>query len=116
MIEKEFFNNVDKKKINTQILKILGNKDDIKILDMLIGESLTSYEIWSKTNYPQSTAYRKIKKLVEIGLLVEIKKIQGKNGRPKIKYITCYQKLDISVLRNKTIVKIKTNTYMLKKL
>lgn len=96
-----------------KILDVLGDKDYRKILDLLIDNSLTSYEILDKIDIPQASSYRKIETLVNLGLLVENRKIQGISGRPSIKLGTLYRGLDIKIVKNRVTVQVKISKNMM---
>ena len=103
-------------KMTEMILEMLGDKDYRKILDMLIDQSLTPYEIFDKVDIPQASAYRKIDILVNSGLLVEDGKVPGNStGRPAVKLATLYRGLDINIVKNKITVQVKISRDMLQK-
>ncbi len=101
-------------KMKYAILDIMGDHDYREILDVLMHKPLTSYELLDKIGIPQATAYRKIDTLVNVGFLIEDKKIQGTSGRPAIKFATFYHELSINLVKNKITVEVRISRNMLK--
>lgn len=101
--------------ITENIVDILGDRDYRNILEQLMDKPLTAYEMLDKISIPMASFYRKIQVLVNMGLLVESEKIQGKSGRPAIKLETLYRGLDFNIVQNKITVKIKISQNMMKK-
>ena len=65
---------------SNEILSILNDEDSRKILKILTNEELTIQQISSNQNIPQSSAYRKIRKLEELGLIKKSKIIRTQDG------------------------------------
>jgi len=63
-----------------EILSILNDDESRNILKTLLSEELTIQQISSKLNISQSSAYRKIRKLEDAGLIKKSKVIRTQDG------------------------------------
>jgi DNA-binding transcriptional ArsR family regulator len=63
-----------------KILSILNDEDSRKILKKLTGEELTIQQLSSALDIPQSSAYRKIRKLEDADLIKKTKVIRTQDG------------------------------------
>jgi len=63
-----------------EILSILNDEDSRNILKKLIGEELTIQQLSSMLDIPQSSAYRKIRKLEDASLVKKSKVIRTQDG------------------------------------
>lgn len=60
---------IEKEKLKQAILAALGDKEMLKILDASMMRAIGVNEIIRETNIPHTTAYRKVKWLLDHGLL-----------------------------------------------
>lgn len=103
-------------KLTEMVLDMLGDNDYRRMLDMLIGKSMTPFEILKKLSIPQASAYRKIDALQKAGLLVEDGKMHvSESGRMASRLTTLYRGLDVKITKNRVTVEIKLNRAMLAK-
>lgn len=103
-------------KLIEMVLDMLGDGDYRRMLDMLIGNSMTPFEILKKMGIPQASAYRKIDTLQKAGLLVEDGKIHmSESGRMASRLTTLYRGLDMKIVKNRVTVEIKLSRAMLAK-
>jgi DNA-binding transcriptional ArsR family regulator len=63
-----------------KILLILADEQNRKIIQLLSNEELTIRQVSKLQNIPQSTAYRKIKKLEELKIIKKTKVVRTLDG------------------------------------
>ena len=72
--------NHDKKSNSDEILTILSDKQSREIIKMLSKTELTIQQISNLLNIPQSTAYRKTRKLEELDIVKKTKVVRTLEG------------------------------------
>lgn len=63
-----------------EILSVLNDEISRKIIKKITGDELTIGQLSTFLDIPQSTAYRKIRKLEELGLIKKIKVVRNDDG------------------------------------
>ena len=63
-----------------EVLSILADKQSIDILELLSNEELTIQQVSKRLNIPQSTAYRKIRKLEKLKIAKKTKVVRTLEG------------------------------------
>ncbi|HUT07118.1 MAG TPA: helix-turn-helix domain-containing protein [Nitrosopumilaceae archaeon] len=69
-----------------EILSILNDEISRKIIKKITGDELTIQQISTFLDIPQSTAYRKIRKLEEMGLIKKTKVVRNEDGSDESYY------------------------------
>jgi len=90
-----------------RIINYVGDKDMMLILNAVMTKPRLVSEILKACNLPQTSGYRKINKLVDVGLLVISGSMIGTDGRQIFKYSTSFENMVIHIEGNKSKVRIK---------
>ena len=88
------------------ILKSYADSDKRKVLETTAGKSKSIMEILKICTSPQTSAYRKIKSLIESGLLISDGFI-FKHGKKIVKYKSVFEDITINILQNKITITVK---------
>lgn len=83
--------------ISSIILESYGDAFKKTILDLTLNENQVVYEIIRKSKLPIASGYRKIRELVQDGMLTEIEKISSEHGRHAINYSNIIKHVNIYV-------------------
>ncbi len=104
-----------------EIIKIIGDPEVGKMLDQVLRKSKIIKDIIDKANVPQTTAYRKIERMKQAGLLVEDGFIFSDNNKKIVKYTSPFSSFAIIHENGKASIKygpkklFKTNLFFLGK-
>ena len=97
------------KSIISLILHSYADEDKKKILNMTANKPYIILDIISICNLPQTSSYRKINSLIKNGLLIPNGVISRKYGKIVTKYISLFENLEISIVKNDISIKAKLN-------
>ncbi|MGI0027118.1 MAG: hypothetical protein ACREAD_04675 [Nitrosopumilaceae archaeon] len=88
------------------ILSSLGDEEKRTILDVVIDQPKTIFEIFEICGIPQTTAYRKIMALIQDGLLIEDGS-SSKHGYKSVpRYAPAFDSIVIKMDKNKTFLQL----------
>ena len=104
--EQEWISVSDEQNVRT-ILRSYGDDEKKNILVSLVGPDLTS-NVLRKNNISQTSGYRKIKELINDGLIVA-KSLIILDGRKFYKHVSVFEDLKINIVKDKVVVKVKIN-------
>ena len=93
--------------LTKHILNAFGDEDKKKILDNLIGESKIISEVIESSGLSQTSGYRKIKSLIEDGLLVYDGFTKLQDSKIVQKYRAMFDNVKINIIGNKITVKVQ---------
>ena len=96
----------DKKLVHT-IMECIGDKDMMLIINDVMNKPKLISEILKSCKLPQTSGYRKINKLVDIGLLIMSGYDIGADGRRMFKYSTSFESIGVFMEKGKSKVKVK---------
>lgn len=99
--------------INSTIVECFGDVEKKHILESTNKNPKSTYEIIKECNLTQTSGYRKINSLVDLGLLIPIDHIIRKNKKVPI-YASIYRNLRINIIDNKITVEAQLSDYALK--
>jgi len=98
---------IDDNKLVQQIMKCIGDKDMMLIINDVMSKSKLVSEILKSCKLPQTSGYRKINKLVDLGLLIISGYDIGMDGRHMFKYTTSFESIGVFMEKGKSKVKVK---------
>ena len=88
------------------ILNAMGDEDKKNIINAVIDKSCKISEILKINNIPHTSGYRKIKTLIDDGILVPHGCVKMQDGKSVARYKSVFDNIDISMEKNKVIVKV----------
>lgn len=88
------------------ILNAIGDEDKKNIINAVIDKSRKISEILEINNIPQTSGYRKIKTLIDDGILIPQGCVIMHDGKRVAKYKAIFDNVDISLKKNKVVVKV----------
>jgi predicted transcriptional regulator len=88
------------------ILNAIGDEDKKNIINAVINKSCKISEILEINNIPQTSGYRKIKTLIDDGILIPQVCVRTHDGKEVAKYRAIFDNVDISLEKNKIVVKV----------
>jgi predicted transcriptional regulator len=97
----------DKFHIRT-ILRTFGDDEKKKILISLLNDPEISSNVLKENNIPQTSGYRKIKEMINDGMIIA-KNIVILDGRRFYIYVPVFKDLKIQIVKDHVIVKVKMN-------
>lgn len=111
-MEKLVYNNnklvtIKDKSIISLILHSYADEDKKKILNITANKPRIILDIISVCKLPQTSSYRKINSLINDGLLIPNGEIPRRYGKIVTKYISLFENLEISIIKNDISVKAK---------
>jgi len=95
------------------ILNAFSDEDTAKILNASVGEPWTISEILEKLDISKASGHRKIKSLIDDGLLVKIESNIGENGQNIDKYKSLFDNVNID-FNNKMTVNVQFSSDVIK--
>src|SRR5690348_1281413 len=95
------------KSIISLILHSYADEDKKKILNTAANKPRIILDIISTCKLPQTSSYRKINSLIKNGLLIPNDEIPRRYGKIVTKYISLFENLEISIVKNDITVKAK---------
>ncbi len=88
------------------ILESLGDPDKKNILNAIIDEPKIISQILEATQLPQTSGYRKVKSLIDSGLLTIHGYVMTPDRKKVNKYKSIFENVTINIVKNKIIVKV----------
>lgn len=95
------------KSIISLILRSYADEDKKKILNTTASKPRIILDIISTCKLPQTSSYRKINSLIKNGLLIPNGEIPRRYGKIVTKYISLFENLEISIIKNDISIKAK---------
>jgi predicted DNA-binding ArsR family transcriptional regulator len=89
------------------ILETFSDKDKNNILNTVIDEPRIISEILEILKMPQTSGYRKVKSLIDNGLLITQGHINTRGGKKVNKYRSVFGNVRINIKKNKIIVQVQ---------
>ena len=89
----------------TDLLTALDDSDCRAVLEVTGDEPLSAKEIVERCDIPSSTAYRKIERLVDLGLLREGLRIRS-SGKHASEYSCCIEGVELSIGEDGTELRV----------
>lgn len=91
------------------ILEAYADDEKKLILATFIDAPKLPSAVLEKFDISQTSCYRKINLLLESGLIIKKGFSVVHNGRKLVKYISVFENLQIKIMKNKIIVKVRLN-------
>ena len=88
------------------ILESYFDSDKRKIIEKATEEPKTIMEILAECNIAQTSAYRKVTSLIQKGLMIPAGYVFS-SGRRIMKYKPVFENIQINIMKNKIIIKVK---------
>jgi len=98
---------IDDVKLVQQIMECIGDRDMMLIINNVMDKPKLVSEILKSCKLPQTSGYRKINKLVDLGLLIISGYNIGIDGRHLFKYTTSFESISVFMEKGKSKVKVK---------
>ena len=95
------------------IVEAFGDPDKKSIVGAVTDTPKTTYEILRKTQIPQTSGYRKINHLIDLGILVAKGQIETAEGKKINKYTTYFQNFRINIAKNVITVDVQISKEIL---
>lgn len=99
--------------VNSIIVESFGDSEKKCILESVNNEPKSVYDIIETCNLAQTSGYRKVNSLIDVGLLVPVDYVIRDNKKIPL-YHSIYQNLRINVIHNKITIEVQLNDYELK--
>ena len=90
-----------------EVISILSDEQSREIINLLLKTELTTQQISNLLNIPQSTAYRKIKKLEELDIIKKIKVVRTLEGQDESYYKNWTYQIDVTFRDGKLSYKLE---------
>jgi hypothetical protein len=88
-----------------KIMRVLGDDDSSKVINYLLSNTNTIQNITKKTHIPQTSGYRKIEELIELGMIVENGyDISRSTGRKIKKYYSPFKSISIIIEKSTPMI------------
>ncbi|MFN3655260.1 MAG: hypothetical protein ACK4TO_08060 [Candidatus Nitrosotenuis sp.] len=97
---------INNKVLTELILKTFADEDKKMILDFTRNNSETIPKILSLCKLPNTSGYRKVKKLIDDGFVIPTGMVETFEGRRALRYRSIIQKVQIYINKNDVIAKI----------
>ena len=88
------------------ILNAIGDEDKKNIINAVIDKACKISEILEINNIPQTSGYRKIKTLIDDGILIPQVWVRMHDRKEVARYRAIFDNVDISLKKNKIVVKV----------
>lgn len=93
-------NIIDDPKVADEILRTYGDTDSRKIMNYFTDNNCLIEEVIKNTKTPQTSGYRKIKKMIKMGIIIEVGHIIGTNNKKVRTYTTPFESLRIDIINS----------------
>jgi len=100
---------INKGKLKDAILIAMGDKEIVQIMNCSMYKSVSANEIIKETEIPHTTAYRKIKWMLENGILITEKILITQDGKKSSTFRSILRSISIKYERNEIIVQAEYN-------
>jgi len=98
---------IEDKSLTQEILEAFGDDDKKKILTTVIQQRLIVSEILEMCNLPQTSGYRKVNALIDVGLLIPMGHATTTDGKKVNRYVSVFDNFKIDIIKNKIVVRAK---------
>ena len=100
---------IEQEKLKQSILTAISDSEMIKIIDCMIDQPASVHDVIRQTDIPHTTAYRKIKWMLDAGLLI-VEKIQiTPEGKKFSLFRSTLKSINASYEKGKTVVEVQYN-------
>jgi DNA-binding transcriptional ArsR family regulator len=100
---------IEQEKLKQSILSAIADMEIIKILDCTIDQPASVHDVIRQTDIPHTTTYRKIKWLLDAGLLI-VERIQiSPEGKKFSLFRSTLKSINVTHEKDKTVVEIQYN-------
>ena len=96
-------------RIKNAILTVLADSEMVKIIDSTMNQTKSVYDIIMETKMPHTTAYRKIKWLVEHNLLVIDRISISEEGKRYSLLHSVFRSINVRYENNKIVIEAEQN-------
>jgi DNA-binding transcriptional ArsR family regulator len=96
-------------RIKNAILTVLADSEMVRIIDSTMNQTKSVYDIIMETKMPHTTAYRKIKWLVEHNLLVIDRISISEEGKRYSLFHSVFRSINVRYENNKIVIEAEQN-------
>lgn len=100
---------LESERIKSAILTVLADPEMVRIIDSTMNQTKSVYDIIIETKMPHTTAYRKIKWLVENNLLVIDRISISEEGKRYSLFHSVFRSINVKYENNKIVVEAEQN-------
>ena len=100
---------ISKEKLKDAILIAIGDKEMVQIMNCSMYKSVSVNEIIKETGIPHTTAYRKIKWMLENGILITERILITEDGKKSSLIKSTLKSISVNYERNEIIVQAEYN-------
>ena len=98
---------IEDEMIKKIILEAYGDENNIKVLDNVNQKSMIISDILDHCRFPQTSGYRRINNLINLGLLVEDEHVLFRDNKKILKYYSLFKSVRINIVKNKLNIEIQ---------
>lgn len=100
---------LEDERIKRAILTVLADPEMVRIIDSTMNQTKSVYDIIIETKMPHTTAYRKIKWLVENNLLVIDRISISEEGKRYSLFHSVFRSINVKYENNKIVIEAEQN-------
>jgi len=100
---------LDGERIKSAVLTVLADPEMVRIIDSTMNQTKSVYDIIMETKMPHTTAYRKIKWLVDNKLLVIDRISISEEGKRYSLFHSVFRSINVKYENNKIVIEAEQN-------
>lgn len=100
---------LEDERIKSAILTVLADPEMVRIIDSTMNQTKSVYDIIIETKMPHTTAYRKIKWLVDNNLLVIDRISISEEGKRYSLFHSVFRSINVKYENNKIVIEAEQN-------
>lgn len=100
---------IEREKLKQSILMVLADKEMLRILDCMMEKPASVHDVIRQTDIPHTTTYRKIKWLLDAGLIIVERLEISPEGKKFSLFSSTIKSINAEHKNGKTTVKIEYN-------
>jgi DNA-binding transcriptional ArsR family regulator len=100
---------LDGEQIKSAVLTVLADPEMVRIIDSTMNQTKSVYDIIMETKMPHTTAYRKIKWLVDNKLLVIDRISISEEGKRYSLFHSVFRSINVKYENNKIVIEAEQN-------
>lgn len=100
---------LDSERIKSAVLTVLADPEMVRIIDSTMNQTKSVYDIIMETKMPHTTAYRKIKWLVDNKLLVIDRISISEEGKRYSLFHSVFRSINVKYENNKIVIEAEQN-------
>lgn len=100
---------LEDERIKSAILTVLADPEMVRIIDSTMNQTKSVYDIIIETKMPHTTAYRKIKWLIDNNLLVIDRISISEEGKRYSLFHSVFRSINVKYENNKIVIEAEQN-------